>query len=219
MRLYIRDDVHMATVGDDVVCLDLQDGSYSCLPGMGGAVGPIGVDGGVDIPMPEIVELLEASGLLAEAPPAAVRPLAPNLPMPSASAWRTGEAMPTSADRRRMARACASMVGRYWGRSFVHLVRHAASGRAGARLGTVDPDVVRDARLFDQMMPAVPFQGECLFRSAMLLAFLRLAGRDARWVIGVQTHPFLAHCWLQVGDTVLDDAAERVCGFIPILTI
>jgi hypothetical protein len=69
------------------------------------------------------------------------------------------------------------------------------------------------------MLRFVPFQGECLFRAFMLLCFLRLGDCDARWVIGVKTYPFLAHCWLQVGRTVLDDAAERVCGFTPILTV
>jgi transglutaminase-like putative cysteine protease len=77
----------------------------------------------------------------------------------------------------------------------------------------------RDAQAFDQLMPLVPFQGQCLFRSRLLLAFLRTADRDATWVFGVRTRPFQAHCWLQVHDTALDDAAERICGYTPILAL
>jgi hypothetical protein len=37
-------------------------------------------------------------------------------------------------------------------------------------------------------------------------------------VIGVKLNPFAAHCWLQVGDVVLNDLPERVAAFTPILT-
>ena len=67
--------------------------------------------------------------------------------------------------------------------------------------------------------PFAPFQGECLFRAFLLLAYLRLEGRHATWVFGVRTYPFQAHCWLQVGDMVLNDAVERICGYTPIFAV
>lgn len=45
-----------------------------------------------------------------------------------------------------------------------------------------------------------------------------LAGPDARLLIGV-TMPFSAHCWVQVGDTVLTDSLDLVLSFQPILSV
>ena len=41
----------------------------------------------------------------------------------------------------------------------------------------------------------------------------------AVWVFGVRTWPFSAHCWLQIGDAVLDDDPERVGIYPPILAV
>jgi hypothetical protein len=124
----------------------------------------------------------------------------------------------TAADWRRLARAGLWAIPRYWFGSFGSLASLATRARP-QRPESAVAAVARDARAFDQLTPFVPFQGQCLFRSFLLLAFLRAGGGDADWVIGVRTYPFEAHCWLQAGDIVLDDAAERVCGFTPILVI
>ena len=56
-------------------------------------------------------------------------------------------------------------------------------------------------------------------RSFVLLRFLQRSGLNARWVIGVRTWPFSAHCWLQIDDTALDDAWERLVVYEPILAV
>ena len=48
---------------------------------------------------------------------------------------------------------------------------------------------------------------------------LRRAGQNAAWVFGVRTWPFSAHCWLQIGDAVLDDDPERVSRYTPIMVL
>ena len=52
-----------------------------------------------------------------------------------------------------------------------------------------------------------------------LRAALRRHGHDARWVFGVRTWPFRAHCWLQRGEVVLDDDLETLVPLTPILVI
>jgi hypothetical protein len=72
---------------------------------------------------------------------------------------------------------------------------------------------------FTRLMPWVPGQGACLHRAFLLLFMLRRAGADAVWVFGVRTWPFSAHCWVQVGDAVLDDDPERVSRYTPIMAV
>jgi hypothetical protein len=64
-----------------------------------------------------------------------------------------------------------------------------------------------------------PAPAKCLIRSFMLLRLLRRHGFDARWVFAVRTWPFEAHCWLQAGPVVLDDAVERLTAYHPILAV
>jgi hypothetical protein len=59
----------------------------------------------------------------------------------------------------------------------------------------------------------------CLPRSLALATCLLKAGHDASLAIGVQIRPFLAHCWVQQGDVVLNDTPEDVAAYTPILVI
>jgi hypothetical protein len=72
---------------------------------------------------------------------------------------------------------------------------------------------------FQAWAPWLPAPAKCLIRSFVLLRLLRRSGFDARWVFAVRTWPFEAHCWLQVGDLVLDDEVERLVAFHPILVV
>ncbi|WP_257551595.1 lasso peptide biosynthesis B2 protein [Sphingopyxis sp. DBS4] len=57
----------------------------------------------------------------------------------------------------------------------------------------------------------------CLERSLALVATCRNRGLQAEVVVGVQTDPFAAHCWVQRGATVLNERPDRVRMFMPIL--
>ena len=65
-----------------------------------------------------------------------------------------------------------------------------------------------------------PFDGDCLFRSYWELLFLRRMGvAGVRWVFGVRTYPFMAHCWLQIDAEVLNDDPDALVGYRQILAI
>jgi hypothetical protein len=214
--LFVRAGVHFAVVGDDLVSLDVRRGAYACFPGLGPAV-RFADDGAVRPLIPEVLEPLSEAGLLSLTA-GAPNKFAPPPPLPKQSAWRTAAPAVETSDRRRLFAAAIGGVPAYWTRPFGALLAEAA-GRIHSTPQRIDDATCRDAQVFDRLLPFVPLQGECLFRSYLLLRFLRLGGRDAGWVIGVQTYPFQAHCWLQVGDTVLDDAAERLGGYTPILAV
>jgi hypothetical protein len=62
-------------------------------------------------------------------------------------------------------------------------------------------------------------QRRCLFDSLVLSVYLTREIIPCTLVIGVATKPFLAHSWVQIGDSVLNDTAERVQDFKPILSV
>jgi len=81
-----------------------------------------------------------------------------------------------------------------------------------------------DARLevaatFNAARRFVPIKPSCLQDSLALLACLARRRLSADLVFGVKLHPFSAHCWVQAGDIVLNDAIDHVTIHTPILVI
>lgn len=63
----------------------------------------------------------------------------------------------------------------------------------------------------------VPIAPNCLHDSLALCRFLQRRGIAAELVIGAKLYPFGAHCWLQDGDTVLNDTLGSARDFEPVL--
>jgi hypothetical protein len=84
-----------------------------------------------------------------------------------------------------------------------------------------DVDVARRAtEVFLYLRPLLfSAQDACLFDSLALTRFLSYYRQFPSCVIGVQTGPFGAHCWVQEGDVVFNDAPEYVRRFTPILAV
>lgn len=59
----------------------------------------------------------------------------------------------------------------------------------------------------------------CLPRSLALSSNLAAVGDASFVVLGVSLHPFRAHCWVQHGETVLNDSIEEVLRYTPILVV
>lgn len=59
----------------------------------------------------------------------------------------------------------------------------------------------------------------CLFDSLALVEFLARHDLFPTWVFGIQTGPFVAHCWVQHQVTVFNDTPERVRRYTPIMAI
>lgn len=217
MRSFLSPDVQVAVRGEDLVLLDLRSGTYACLPG---AARAMGLDNGRPcIDDPDLAALLGAEELLADTAPARPRSPPPSLPtrdLMTGSASRLSLAV---SDRLALLRGLAAVTNIYRRGDFPALIAWARRRTPAQAAPTPSADIRRLALALRQLLPWIPFQGDCLYRSFLLRAVLRAAGQEAWWVFGVQTWPFEAHCWLQVGDTVLDDAAERVGAYTPILAV
>lgn len=206
-RRPLADEVFLALVGEDAVVLDLRTDAYGCLAGLAPAVRL------VDHQLEGETALLDDLGALG---------------LLSAGAGRSRRAIPPHPTRE-LQPGPERRVG-LDGLTFLRAARAArrlgAAAPVRAYLSSLPPPPGRPAdprrvaglvASFRGLLPWTPGQGACLYRAFVLLGLLRRAGQDAVWVFGVRTWPFGAHCWLQIGDAVLDDDPERVSAYTPIM--
>ncbi len=97
----------------------------------------------------------------------------------------------------------------------------ALARRAAARPSTPQKG---DRQRRDQMVarflavrPFAPVPARCLHDTLALSGFLARRRLYPDIVIGVKLHPFAAHCWLQDGTTVLNDALASARDYQPVL--
>lgn len=216
MRLKLAPYAFAASCAEDLVILDGQSGSYLCVPDA--QIAPIAC--GDDVIVTDDKDL--ALGL------AELRLLSE----PRSHGFRRRPAPPLSRDRssdlgagfsraeewRGLFQALAASRKAYWRRPFADLLAAAAAASA-ARQGLDLAAAERTADLFKTVLPWVPFQGDCLYRSLVLRTLLAQEAIAATLVIGVQTWPFEAHAWLQAADVVLDDSFDHVSGFTPLVAL
>jgi hypothetical protein len=88
-----------------------------------------------------------------------------------------------------------------------------------ASRSAADTNALRNAvSVYQRLRPLVfTVRDKCLFDSLALLEFLAAEDMHPQWVIGVKTHPFAAHSWVQSGPLVLNDHHEHVRLYRPIL--
>ncbi|MGH8195877.1 MAG: lasso peptide biosynthesis B2 protein [Woeseiaceae bacterium] len=83
---------------------------------------------------------------------------------------------------------------------------------------SVNQQVLSDlVRIFHRLRPFYGRKYLCLYDSLALLQFLAAYRLFPQWVFGVKAEPFGAHCWVQEGDCVLNDAVEFVREYTPIM--
>lgn len=73
--------------------------------------------------------------------------------------------------------------------------------------------------IFDALRPMYPRPYLCTFDSLALLEFLAGEGEFPRWIFAVRADPFHAHCWVQYGQTLLNDRVERIARLTPIMVV
>lgn len=78
---------------------------------------------------------------------------------------------------------------------------------------------LREVRAFERAKLLRSAADRCLPRSIALALCLARRECHAQVVLGVKIAPFCAHCWVQVGDQVLNDEVEEVLRYAPILIL
>lgn len=213
MTFSLAPHVHAAVIGGDVVLLDVDGDEYYCVRDGVLALGLAADLRALEPRDGTVGEALVEDGLAVLGPSSGPtrRPLeAPDQDLPARAAE------PVSA--RDLAALCGALwdfAAHYRGQSFADILAYVDGDRANL----APAETLRLASVFARAAPWLPIPRQCLIRSFVLLRFLQRSGADAQWVLGVRTWPFAAHCWLQLGRIVLDDSADRLAVYQPILVV
>ena len=74
-------------------------------------------------------------------------------------------------------------------------------------------EMQRQVDVYCRLLVWSPWQGECLFRSRLLLRFLQHKGVTAGWTFGVRGWPFRAHCWVEGERGPVNEAWDKLAAF------
>lgn len=208
--LPLADGVHAVRSSDGIVFLDIDRDAYLCVYDPRDSTSH---DGG-PLSLKTVRRQLLEHGLAADARRdgvhAVVRPITP--------VWREAPVdhrPPGVRDIARFLHALVCATWRFRRSSFAQLIAHAQRGTA--RVPQSSPVVA--TACFERLCLWLPFRVQCLFRSFVLLQFLRRYGLRADWIFGVSLFPFHAHCWLADGDLLLGERIGKVEGFVTIFQI
>lgn len=206
--LHLARHVHAVAIDEDLVLLDAEADMYFCIVD-GAAHVEVTPCGDAVVRDGAAFDALREAGLLQPEPAhRAARPARPERSM-----WPPRMASP------KPSALFAAIAATFKARRGLARRAHLDLIRGGPRPPCRTPTASLEADLagFEHLRPWLPLDGECLSRSYHLLLYLRARGHDPRWVFGVRTWPFRAHCWLQIGDAVLDDDVERLVAYHPIM--
>lgn len=235
--LYLRRHVFACCL-PEVVLLDLRANRYLALPERQSRVLANCVQGWPDVGTPhaeqtspphteaKVIDALISQGILTRTPSEGKAATPATLPAPCRTLQPEHQlvARPAVSTAQRARRHLPAMVGSAMAatamlrfKSIEQIVSKVPMCRGNVRADVDLPAVLED---FYWLRPFV-FGGNqrCLFHSLTLLLFLRRLGIHPRWVFGVRKAPFGAHCWLQDGETVLNDSVARVAMFAPIMVV
>ncbi len=213
MDRFLRPNLFAARAGRDLVLLDVELGRYDLLPGGGEGARIAACARRLLINDRELEAALADAGCFVDE--AAFAP-SPDLPPRPPRSVLGCDVRPSFAESLHFAVGWSAMLGRYYGQDLPALIRQSAPRARRLDAPTAEA-AQRLAQAYHQLSPWAPFAGDCVFRCFMLLRALRAEGAEGvRWVFGVRTWPFYAHCWLQQGETTLTDHAEPLVSFTPI---
>lgn len=204
--------------GDAIILLDLRRDRYSRAPaGIAGEMRDWFSEGG-GAPPKAVGEFLVRSGLTDEAERAAISAAADQIFIPRS----VPEDVPAAQLSRIETTRIASQVGATWlalrTRRLEPLIRdhRARRGVPSPTDPTTCPSLLA---AYHRTRRLVPIRKNCLLDSLALDRWLGARTGRRNIVFGVTAEPFLAHCWLQTGDLLLNDHPDHVRRYSPILVV
>lgn len=218
--LALQKGIRFCVSGEQVILLDLRTERYFALPsGCNDAFRRWLTDEAIGEPEMQYLQRLVQKDILCvtvhEQSRADSRTLSPDVPtnridtsLVRSSPWRVVEAIG--------ARMVWAWRAKHWRfKRQVHHLENVAKRRKRSQYGEIGA-ITRAFELSDLILGS---HDKCMERSFAMVSVLRKYGVSAQAIIGVQNAPFAAHCWVQDGETVLNEEPDRVQLFTPILVI
>lgn len=238
----LAEDVHFCLADNRIVFLDLRRNQYLCLNqrntlaamcllsnATGQHLRPHGEKCATDCATDNesvqlIVHTLKTRGLLTERDMTGKEPYALRIQRPENSMLPERSRPNLTVRHHHRARFIAASLTASWKlrwysmQQTVASVQHRNRRRPLPRI-TEFEDLRELVAIFHRLRPYYVRKYLCLYDSLALLEFLAHYHLSPRWVFGVVSEPFNAHCWVQEQDCVLNDAVEYVRGFTPIMVV
>jgi hypothetical protein len=236
---FLCEDAFFCDAGQYFVILDLRGDRYLCIPRksfeqllplLSGATGPF--DGSSastespDVCIEKLAEELRRDGILLLEPKHSRPAIVIAIPAPTISLSECGKdtqsmSLVVPCIQFLISAFSAHIKLRY--RPIKAIVRQIHARKPGVPLPPLVPSEINRVKLlvrcFQWLRPIFPRKYLCLFDSLALLEFLRLNNLFPLWVFGVRSEPFAAHCWVQLGNVVLNDSLAEVTQYVPIMVI
>lgn len=228
MHYQLREGLSCCDVGGHMIFLDTaQDRYFKLIGPLEKAMRGFQVHGDV-APMP--VDGLVTARILVEASGPKARAAIANICPPARSAI---EQSATTPDHRPSPAIVFELMATIWS-TRRHLksrtlktnldeasaYRDRKAGALGVAAATALEEKLLQANWqFAHARPYVPIEPTCLLDSLSLLRFLSRRGLPATLIFGVMSEPFAAHCWVQVGDIVLNETLSDANAHTPIRMI
>jgi len=223
-RYVLRDDLSYCRIDRQLVFLDVGNDRYFQLPrSLEQAL--ISYLDGAECAQPAISTLVER-GLLIESTDTAVR-CRPNIEPAGRSAVESPQSLRhlrvvelmevfTIVVRTRIAMKLSTLK---------HILDGLTAERHRQTMRTEPPAHMPESRLADaaavfrRARIYVPVEMRCLLDAIAMTRFLLRRRIHAHIVFGIALDPFSAHCWVQVGDLVLNDTVGNVVSHTPIRVV
>ncbi len=211
MAWQLSPDVRCCVASDRVILLDIARDRYFQLPLRQSEAFQAWLDGDASAVL-AFGEQLHRAGILVSADPPS-QPIRTPIAAPRRALVQTGRIKPPLGA---VSAAAASLWRVHRQLNRAGLMRTLEWVRPTVGESSED-DVPRLAARFLDARRRLPIAASCLPDSLALLDHLGRHGRSASIVFGVTGVPFHAHCWVQLGDQVLNDTLDHVSHFTPIL--
>lgn len=218
-RWQLAPAVHGVAVGDDLVFLNVASDGYFCLPGATALATLAPNRRDLQVADTHLASDLATAGLVLPTTTNAVGECKPMPPRPRSSALADLSQRPRWCDLPEAFRCLVDLFLNYRGKNLEAIVLTVSRTPSWDHFQPPTKALLDEVERFNCWIPYAPVSGKCLLQSFLLLRLLRRRGHDAAWVFGVTTWPFRAHCWLQVGDVVLNDTYERLWLYQPIMVV
>jgi hypothetical protein len=209
----LRPGLTVCFVEDQAIFLDVERDRYWSAAGAARLIEPL--IGGQTLSPDQHTQLVEAG--LAPVDAAACAPLLIPSPTHSLVEQARRRQRPHLGEILGVGVSMVSARGRLKRQPLASILEAIAARKALACGG--EASLVSAAETYQLARRMVPVAPCCLPDSLGLLDWLLARGLTADLVFGVKLNPFSAHCWLQRGQVVLNDAIDTVRLHTPILIV